>query len=72
MAVNGKTDYSLKKGEMTLYVPAQYLKANRQYAILAIDKQGKVHVLADKDLLSNAVTVDLNIEGYSFELIYKD
>ena len=72
MAIDGKTDYTLKNGIMTLYIPAQYIKANRQYAILALDKNGQVHVLADTDHLSNAVTVNLNLEGYAFELIYKD
>ena len=72
IAIDGKTDYTLKNGVMTLYVPAQYIKANRQYAILALGKNGQVQALQDTDILSNAVTVNLNLEGYAFELIYKD
>lgn len=72
MSINDKTDYTLKKGIMTFYVPEQYLKTNRQYAILAIDKNGQVHMFADTDHIPNSVTVNLNVEGYAFDLIYKD
>ena len=72
MSINDKTDYTPKKGIMTFYVPEQYLKTNRQYAILAIDKNGQVHMFADTDHIPNSVTVNLNVEGYAFDLIYKD
>ena len=72
MTVNGQNDYSLKTGELLLYVPGAYQKPGRQFALLAMDKNGKVLVLNDIDNQPNSMTVKLNIEGYAFHLIYKD
>ena len=72
MTVNGMNDYSLKKGELLLYIPGAYQKPGRQFALLAMDKNGKVFVLNDIDNQPNSLTVNLNIEGYAFHLIYKD
>ena len=72
MTVNGQNDYSLKTGELLLYIPGAYQKPGRQFALLAMDKNGKVIVLNDIDNQPNSLTVKLNIEGYAFHLIYKD
>ena len=72
MSNRGKNDYSLKKGKIVMYVPDQYQKVNRQYAILSLDKNGVVSLLLDTDSLDNMLTVDTNMEGYAFMLIYKD
>ncbi|MBQ6128417.1 MAG: hypothetical protein IJI51_02020, partial [Lachnospiraceae bacterium] len=42
MTVNDKADYSLKKGTLSFRIPTQYQKAGRNYAILGLDKNGKV------------------------------
>ena len=58
---------------MVLYIPGEYIKANRQYALLGMNKAGQVILFADTDLNPNTVTVNLaNMDGYAFDLIYKD
>ncbi len=69
---DGKPDSSLKQGTLTLIIPTEYRKAGRQFAILAMGKNGNVVLLSDTDTSPNTITVALNIEGYAFELIYKD
>ncbi len=72
MSYDGKNEYSLKNGIIKLYVPQEFQKAGRKYAIMAIDKNGKVSVIYDADTLEQLVTVSPNVEGYAYELIYKD
>lgn len=69
---DGKADYSLKNGTLTFIIPTEYRKSGRQFAILAMDRNGNVYSLSDIDTDPNTITVALNIEGYAFELIYKD
>ncbi len=69
---DGKTDNSLKSGTMTLYVPGEYQKAGRSYAILALGRNGQVSVLPDTDTAPAAVTVNVSFEGYAMDLISKD
>nr|MCR5301231.1 hypothetical protein [Lachnospiraceae bacterium] len=72
MTVNDKADYSLKKGTLSFSIPTQYLRAGRKFAILGIDKNGNVKVFNDIDLKADTITVNLDIEGYAFDLIYSD
>lgn len=72
MSLNGKNEYSLKDGTIVLRVPSEYRKTGREFAILAMDNEGKVHVLADLDKDPDTVTVVPNIRGYAYVLIYKD
>lgn len=72
MLVNGKADYSLKSGTFTLIIPSEYQKTGRQYAILAMGKNGQVFLLGDTDQNPSTITVNVNFEGYAMELIYKD
>ena len=73
MITNGrKPEYTLKKGSFTLTIPPEFRKAGRTFAIQALDKSGKVRLLPDRDNNPNTITVDVNLEGYAFELIYKD
>ena len=58
---------------MTLSIPGEYIKAGRQYALLGMNKARQVILFSDTDQNQNTVTVNLaNMDGYAFELIYKD
>ena len=46
--------------------------AREGYAVWRLDKSGNVHVFNDIDIDPTTITCNINIEGYSFELIYKD
>ena len=72
MSMDGKNEYSLKNGTIKLYVPAEFQKAGRQFAVMALDKNGNVKVISDEDTIANLVTASPNVEGYAYELIYKD
>lgn len=72
MSYDGKNEYSLKNGVIKLYVPAAYQKDGRQYAIMALDKNGAVKIIYDADKIAQLVTASPNVEGYAYELIYKD
>ncbi len=74
-----KPETSLKSGKLIFNIPAEYLctsvsagNAGRQFAILAMDKNGKVYVLNDTDTDPATVTVNVNFEGYAMNLIYRD
>lgn len=72
IAINGETDYSLKSGILTVYIPAELRKAGRSFALMGIDKNGNVKLFTDTDKDPLSITVDLNLEGYAFDLIYFD
>ncbi len=72
MAINGKVDYTLKNGVLTIIIPKEYQKAGRTFAIMALDKNGKAWTFADTDTNPATVTATINVEGYAFALIYKD
>ena len=72
MLTNGKPEYTLKSGTMTLIIPSSYQKANRTYAVLAIDQSGAVYNYPDIDTKANTVTVNINVTGYAFDLIYTE
>ena len=72
MSYDGVYTSTLKNGTLQLYIPAQYQKAGRQYAVMAMDKYGKVHIYQDTDALPFVFTSPLNFEGYAFCVIYKD
>lgn len=66
-------EVSVKNGVMTLFIPGEFIKSGRQFALLGMNKGGQVISFNDTDLLPNTVTVNLsNMEGYAFDLIYKD
>ena len=69
---NRQPEVSLKKGTLTLFIPTEYQKAGRQFAIIALEKGGRTIVLYDTDTNPRTVTVELNHTGYAFSLIYKD
>jgi hypothetical protein len=72
MAINGKVDYTLKNGVLTIIIPKEFQKAGRTFAIMALDKNGRAWVYADTDTNPATVTATINVEGYAFALIYKD
>ncbi len=72
LSVNGKSDNSLKEGTLCLKIPGAYQKAGREFALLGLDKYGKVTVFKDTDTYSAMITANIKIEGYQFMLIYKD
>ncbi len=72
MAINGKVDYTLKNGVLTIIIPKEYQKAGRTFAIMALDKSGKAWTFADTDTNPATVTANINVEGYAFALVYKD
>ncbi len=73
LSFDDKTDYTLKNGILTLYIPSDYIKAGRQYALMGMDQGGQVHIYSDTDAVPGTVTTaPLNLQGYAMELIYKD
>lgn len=63
---------NLKTGTMTLYIPSEYQKAGRQFALVILDKGGQTYLLSDMDTNPGTITVPLNHEGYAMDLLYKD
>lgn len=71
LSINDKHTYTLKDGTIKLLVPEAFQKAGRKYAILAMGPNG-VKFLSDTDTLPEWITVNPNVEGFAFELIYLD
>ncbi len=72
LTVNGTQDYSLKKGKLTFYIPPTYRKQGRTFALISIVKPGQIKYFLDTDKNPETITVDLDCEGYAFDLIYFD
>ena len=68
----GVVSHDLKAGAMWINIPNYLRTPGRQFALLGIDKNGKVMVFNDLDEVPEVLAVMVNIEGYAFELIYKD
>lgn len=67
-----KPNYGKKTGEFVLNIPEKYRKKGRTFAIIGIDKSGKVKIFYDIDTDDKLFTTELDIEGYAFSLIYTD
>lgn len=72
MSVEDKHTYDPKTGTLVLCVPDALQKTGRQYAVMGMDKNGKVTVFYDTDNKPFLFTAKLNLEGYAFALIYKE
>ena len=72
MITNNKAERTLKSGSFTMNVPKDLQAAGRTFALLALDKSGKVIVIPDADKDASKITAVINFEGYAFDLIYKD
>ncbi|MCR4654664.1 MAG: Ig-like domain-containing protein [Lachnospiraceae bacterium] len=70
LADGRSVDFTLKNGKLILFIPDEYKKAGRVFALTAIDKNGTVYFYPDTDTDPATVTVDVNFEGYAFDLIY--
>lgn len=67
-----KPNYGKKTGKFVLNIPEKYRKKGRTFAIIGIDKSGKVKIFYDIDTDDKLFKTDLDIEGYAFSLIYTD
>ena len=72
LVTNGRNEITLKNGTFTLLIPNDLRKDGRTFAILALDRSGKVILLPDTDTDPSTITVAVDIEGYAFDLIYND
>ena len=72
MTMNDRHTTDLKDGTLMLCVPEGLQKTGREYAVMGIDKNGRVTVFTDTDKQPFMLTSRLYLEGYAFELIYKD
>ena len=72
MTVDGVNDSSLKDGILKIYIPGTVQKAGRVYAVLGLDKNGKIHLYQDTDARENVFSANLDLEGYAFDLIFFD
>lgn len=68
----GQTTYSIKNGKISFKIPAQYLLAGRQFKLIGVDKDGKTKVFDNVATEDGSFEADVDIEGYQFELVYKD
>ena len=65
--------YTVKNGKVTISIPAQFKLAGRKFALMGIDKDGVVHIFDDLSPEDgDSISVDLDLEGYAFQLIYTD
>ncbi|MCR4590448.1 MAG: hypothetical protein K5668_06480 [Lachnospiraceae bacterium] len=55
-----------------MFIHPEWQKEGRQYAMLSLDRYGKVAFLPDTDTDPLRCTVNLNFEGYAMVLLYKD
>lgn len=69
---NYKTNYNSKNGLFQFTYPSEYWKIGRSYALIGVNKNGIPKIFYDEDTSDETVTVNLDIEGYAFSLIYSD
>lgn len=72
LTINGKDDHTNKNGMLCMFIPDQYKKAGRTYALTALDRTGKVHIFDDIDNSNSTIISNIDVDGYAFELIYRD
>ena len=73
MSYDDKNSYLAKEGTLVLYIPGAFQKKGREYAVMAVDENGKVHLYNNTVGRSPFVfTSGINLNGYAFNLIYKD
>ena len=68
----GIADRGLKQGFMTFKIPADAIKKERVFAVLAVDKNGLPYIYPDLDFNNDTITVQVDYEGYAFSIIYID
>ncbi len=73
IAVNGAgINYDKKAGRLSFAIRDDLQKAGRTFALVGLDKTGVPHLFTDVDADNKTITVDIDLEGYAFALIYTD
>jgi hypothetical protein len=72
LLVDGKAVYDSKSGFMVIRIPEYLKKTGRVFALVAVDKNGVPHTYGDLDLNPDTLCVQIDFEGYAFEVIYAD
>jgi len=72
LLVGNTVSYDCKSGAMWINIPRYLRTPGRQFALLGVDKTGQVMIFPDLDADPDTLAVMINLEGYAFELIYKD
>lgn len=72
LMIDGKLSYAKKSGKFLLYIPYEYRKAERRFALIGVDKYGKTKLFYDLDQEDDKITANLDMEGYAFDLVYLD
>ena len=72
LLVGNTVSYDCKSGAMWINIPRYLRTPGRQFALLGVDKTGQVTIFPDLDADPDTLAVMINLEGYAFELIYKD
>lgn len=72
MSYNGRNTYDRKTGELSIHIPANMQKPGRKFAIMCIDKDGKVYVYHNTSEIRDLFIADIDFEGYAMCLIYRD
>lgn len=69
---SSELNHDLKVGRLVLTVPEYLAKEGRNFAVIAIDSQGRTVLYADADQAVSTITVNINTDAYAFMLIYTD
>jgi hypothetical protein len=67
-----RNTYDRKTGELSFPIPENMQKHGRKFAIMCIDREGKVYVYENKSDSADLFTADIDFEGYAMCLIYMD
>ncbi len=72
LSIKDKTEYTLKKGKIVMYIPEAFQRKGRVFSVLGLDKYGNIHLFTNVGIHENLLTVNVDFEGYAFELVYSD
>ncbi len=72
MSYDDKHTFTMKDGILELFIPGSFQTGGREYAVMAVDKNGLVHIYRNTDKRPFVFMSKLDLEGYAFSLIYRD
>jgi hypothetical protein len=72
MSYDGRNTYDRKTGELSIFLPENIKRPGREFAIMCIDKDGKVYVYNNTIDSDGVFVADIDFVGYAMCLIYKD